>query len=159
MSEVKWLSTAEQKAWRNWIAVSTKLPAALSKDLEVQHGLSLTDYQILAYLSENAEHQLRMSDLAAATLASRSKLSHQISRLEDMGFVERRTCKIDGRGQYAHLTPKGLRKIQAAAKDHVQSVRRHLVDVLGRDFLEFGKLSQRVAENLNSTEAGDDTKK
>lgn len=159
MSDVKWLSPAEQKAWRSWIAVSTKLPAALSKDLEEQHGLSLTDYQILAYLSESPEHQLRMSELAAATLASRSKLSHQVNRLEELGFVERRTCKIDGRGQYAHLTTRGLRKIQVAAQDHVQSVRRHLVDVLGKEFLEFGKLSQRISEHLISIEAGDDTEK
>lgn len=156
MSEVKWLSPAEQKAWRNWIAASSQLPAALSRDLETQHGLSLTDYQILAYLSESPEHQLRMSELAEATLASRSKLSHQISKLEDLGYVQRRTCKVDGRGQYAHLTAKGLRKIQTAAKDHVASVRRHLVDVLGKDFLELGKLTQRIADQLTNTEAGDD---
>ena len=155
MSTVKWLSKAEQKAWRSWIAVATKLPEALSKDLESEHGLTLTDYEILAHLSESPNHRLRMSELAKATLASRSKLSHQITRLEDLGFVERRTCNSDGRGQFAQLTPKGMRKIESAAKDHVASVRRHLVDVLGKDFLKFGKLTQVVADNLSEPKAGD----
>ncbi|MFM1905593.1 MAG: hypothetical protein RIT32_389, partial [Actinomycetota bacterium] len=48
MSEVKWLTAKEQKAWRNWIAVATKLPEALSRDLQATHGLTLTDYEILA---------------------------------------------------------------------------------------------------------------
>jgi DNA-binding MarR family transcriptional regulator len=157
MSEAKWLTKAEQSAWRSWIAVATKLPEALSKDLETQHGLTLTDYEILAHLSESPNRQLRMSELAKATLASRSKLSHQITRLETLGLVERRTCNVDGRGQFAQLTPKGFRKIQAAAKDHVASVRKHLVDVLGKDFIEFGKLTQIIAENLNEIEVGEST--
>ena len=44
MSPVRWLSAAEQQAWRSWIAVSTKLPEALSKDLERTHNITLTDY-------------------------------------------------------------------------------------------------------------------
>lgn len=152
MSEVKWLTAKEQKAWRNWIAVATKLPEALSRDLQATHGLTLTDYEILAHLSESPDRSMRMSELAAATLASRSKLSHQVSRLEEMGLVERRTCAIDGRGQFAHLTNKGWRKIQAAAKDHVSSVRRHLVDVLGREFLEFGRLTEQISTHLHSEE-------
>ncbi|MFZ9751708.1 MAG: MarR family transcriptional regulator, partial [Candidatus Nanopelagicales bacterium] len=69
-----------------------------------------------------------------------------------MGLVERRTCTIDGRGQFAHLTNKGWRKIQAAAKDHVSSVRRHLVDVLGKEFLEFGRLTEQISTHLHSEE-------
>ncbi|MDA0274576.1 MAG: MarR family transcriptional regulator [Actinobacteria bacterium] len=88
MSQVRWLSAAEQQAWRSWIAVSTKLPEALSKDLERTHNITLTDYEILAHLSESKQQRMRMSELAAATLASRSKLSHQIARLEELGFVE-----------------------------------------------------------------------
>jgi DNA-binding MarR family transcriptional regulator len=159
MSNVKWLSAAEQQAWRNWIAVTIKLPEALSRDLESSHGLTLTDYEILAHLSESPDRRMRMSELANATLASRSKLSHQVSRLEDLGLVERRICNADGRGQFAHLTPKGWRKIQAAARDHVSSVRRHLVDVLGKDFLELGRLTLQISKHLNSIEAGVQPKK
>jgi DNA-binding MarR family transcriptional regulator len=159
MSDVKWLSSAEQKAWRSWIAVTAKLPEALSRDLERTHGLTLTDYEILSHLSEAKDHSLRMSELAAATLASRSKLSHQVARLEEMGFVQRVTCQTDGRGQFAQLTPKGMRKITAAAKDHVSSVRNHLVDVLGEEFLDFGRLTQRISEHLIADEAGEQVKK
>ena len=159
MSPVRWLSAAEQQAWRSWIAVSTKLPEALSKDLERTHNITLTDYEILAHLSESKQQRLRMSELAAATLASRSKLSHQIARLEELGFVERANCGTDKRGQFATLTSTGQAKLIAAAKDHVSSVRAHLVDVLGKEFLEFGRLTQRISEHLETDEAGELAKK
>ena len=155
MKDVKWLSPAEQKAWRSWISVATKLPESLSRDLELKHDLTLSDYEILAHLSESDGRRMRMSDLAAATTASKSKLSHQVSRLEDLGWVERVSCANDGRGQFAQLTPKGLKKIQAAAKDHVMSVRNHLVDVLGKDFLVFGKMLQQISTKLEKDNTND----
>lgn len=155
MKSVKWLSAAEQQAWRSWIAVATKLPEALSRDLEQQHGLTLTEYEILAHLSESPQRRLRMSELAAATTSSRSKLSHQVSRLEAIGYVQRVSCTADGRGQFAQLTNKGMKKLEAAAQDHVMSVRNHLVDVLGKDFLIFGKMTQQISTHLSTDEVGD----
>lgn len=148
MTKPRWLSPEEQSAWRNWIAVSRLLPEQLSKDLEEEHGLSLVEYEILAILSEAPDQKLRMHELARATWASRSKLTHQVNRLESLGFVNRETCKIDARGQFAVLTKKGVAKVTKAAPDHVQSVRAHLVDQLGKRFVGFGNLNATIVKHL-----------
>jgi DNA-binding MarR family transcriptional regulator len=98
---------------------------------------------------------MRMSDLADATLASRSRLSHQIDRLVKRGYVERQECKVDRRGAFAGLTDKGWKAIVAAAPDHVDSVRDNLVDVLTPQELQaLGRACQKIAEHINASPSG-----
>jgi DNA-binding MarR family transcriptional regulator len=90
-----------------------------------------------------------MSELAKYSLVSRSRLTHQIARLEAAGLVTRKACSVDGRGLYAHLTKRGFTKLEKAAPDHVTSVRKHLVDALGEaDFSSLGKFSKKISEHL-----------
>lgn len=145
----RWLSSQEQRSWRAWIAASTLLNDRLSRDLQAKHGLTLADYEILVWLSEHPEHRLRMSELAERTLASRSRLSHQIDRMERAGLVERQQCADDRRGSFAVLTKDGWAAISDAAPDHVDSVREHLVDVLTpAEFDALGRACAKVAEAL-----------
>ena len=88
-----------------------------------------------------------MSELAERTMSSRSRLSHQIDRLESEGLVSREKCSDDRRGSFAVLTPEGWKVLVASAPTHVESVRRHLVDVLTpEEFAELGRLCRIVAE-------------
>jgi DNA-binding MarR family transcriptional regulator len=145
----RWLSEQEQELWRGWIAASMLLPNRLSRDLQERHGLTGTDYQILVELSEAPERRMRMSALADCTQLSRSRLSHQIDRMTRADLVERQECVADGRGTFAVLTEHGWETIVRAAPDHVESVRRHLVDVLSPDeFQAFGRACIKVAEHL-----------
>ena len=149
----KWLSEDEQSAWRAWIAASNTLNHRLSADLQEQHDLTLADYEILVQLSEHPDRRMRMSDLADATLASRSRLSHQVDRLVKRGLVERQECEFDKRGSFAALTDSGWKAIVAAAPDHVESVRNYLVDVLTPDeFDALGNACQKISDHV----AGDD---
>ena len=126
----RWLTEDEQGLWRGWLAASMLLPERLNRDLQEQHGLTGTDYQVLVELSESPERRMRMSTLAERTQLSRSRLSHQIDRMTRAGLVTRQECAQDGRGMFAVLTEQGWETIVAAAPDHVESVRRHLVDRL-----------------------------
>lgn len=145
----RWLSEDEQAAWRAWIAVSLLLPDRLSRDLQEKADISLADYEILVHLSEAPDQRLRMSELASATLSSRSRLSHQIDRLAAAGLVDRQPCAGDRRGYFAVLTPSGWDFLVAAAPVHVASVREHLVDVLSpEEFAEFGRLCEIVSSRL-----------
>lgn len=145
----RWLSEDEQRAWRAWIAASNTLNHRLSADLQSQHGLTLADYEILVQLSENPDRKLRMSELAEATLASRSKLSHQVDRLVKRGLVERQECEFDKRGAFATLTDLGWEAIVAAAPDHVESVRSYLVDVLTpQEFNALGRACRKVSDHV-----------
>ena len=145
----RWLSEHEQELWRGWIAASMLLPDRLSRDLQEQHNLTGTDYQILVELSESPERRMRMSTLADLTMLSRSRLSHQVDRMSKAGLVERQSCADDGRGMYAALTERGWQTIVAAAPDHVESVRRHLLDQLTpEEFEAFGQACLKLASAL-----------
>jgi DNA-binding MarR family transcriptional regulator len=129
-----WLTPDEQQAWRAHLATSKLLTRQLDRDLN-QFGLSINDYEILALLSESPDQRLRMTDLADAAAQSRSRLSHQITRLEASGLVRRDTCPGDKRGLYAVLTAQGRATIERVAPHHVASVRRHFINLLTDDQL------------------------
>ena len=125
----RWLTPAEQRAWRAHLAVSKLLTRQLDRDLH-QFGLSINDYEILVVLSEAPGHRLRMTDLADATAQSRSRLSHQITRMEGSGLVRRDSCPGDKRGLFAVLTNTGLATIEQVAPHHVDGVHRHFISLL-----------------------------
>jgi DNA-binding MarR family transcriptional regulator len=93
-------------------------------------------YQILAMLSEVEGRTLRMSDLAAMTQSSQSRLSHAVSRLEANGWVLRRQCPNDRRGTLATLTDEGMAVLVEAAPGHVRTVRERLFDRLTPEQVE-----------------------
>jgi DNA-binding MarR family transcriptional regulator len=131
----RWLTDEEQQAWRATVNLSQLLLRQLDREL-AEHGLNGRDYEILVELSEAPEHRLRMTDLADATSQSRSRLSHQVSRMEKRGLVRRDDCEGDKRGTFAVLTEAGFEAIERVAPQHVESVRRHFVDQLTPHQLE-----------------------
>ncbi len=118
----RWLTNAEQCAWRTHLEVNKLLTYQLEKDLQ-PFGLTMNDYEILVNLSESEDRRMRMSDLASATMQSKSRLSHQITRMENAHLVRRENCESDRRGLYAVLTDHGMETMQKVAPHHVASVR------------------------------------
>src|SRR6202020_2253625 len=131
----RWLTDEEEQAWRATVQLSTLLLRQLDREVAA-HGLNGRDYEILVELSEAPDHRLRMTDLADATSQSRSRLSHQVSRMEKRGLVRRDDCEGDKRGTFAVLTEAGFEAIERVAPQHVESVRRHFVDQLTPHQLE-----------------------
>ncbi|MER5442901.1 MarR family transcriptional regulator [Streptomyces sp. NPDC002790] len=145
-----WLTDEEQCAWRTHLEVNRLLNYQLEKDLQ-PFGLTMNDYEILVNLSEAEDLRMRMSDLAAATLQSKSRLSHQITRMENAGLVRRENCESDRRGLYTVLTDYGMETMRKVAPHHVASVRRNFVDLVSAQ--ELGSLRQAlspIAEHLRS---------
>jgi DNA-binding MarR family transcriptional regulator len=127
---VRWLSPDERRVWLGWIMSTRLLWEEFERDLQRDSGLSFGYYEILVMLSETPGRRRRMSELADATQSSRSRLSHAVARLEELGWVRREACPDDRRGQLAVLTDEGFRALEEAAPKHVESVRRHLFDLL-----------------------------
>ncbi len=127
--EPRWLNADEQQSWRATVNLSQLLMRQLDRDLNA-HGLNSHDYEILVELSEAPDNRLRMTELADATSQSRSRLSHQVSRMESRGLVRRDNCEGDKRGTFAVLTDRGMDVIKQVAPDHVEHVRRHFIDRL-----------------------------
>ncbi|HLU55554.1 MAG TPA: MarR family transcriptional regulator [Pseudonocardia sp.] len=128
--ETRWLDPEEREAWLSYVAATTLLDGALDRQLQRDAGMPLAYYQILAMLSEVPNRTLRMSELAAITQSSQSRLSHAVARLERRGWVRRKPCSEDRRSTFAQLTEEGYAALAAAAPGHVGTVRRHLFDRL-----------------------------
>ena len=126
----RWLTPTEDHAWRGLVQVVQLLPLALDRQLQREAGISHPYYMVLAMLSEAPGRSLRMSALADMTATSQSRLSHSVARLEERGWVERRPCPEDGRGQVAVLTDAGLEALAGFAPGHVEEVRRRVFDLL-----------------------------
>jgi len=149
MSDSRWLSTVQQHHWRAYIEGSARLAEALERDLKERHGLSLAEYEILVRLSEAPQRRLRMAELAASAIQSRSRLTHTVARMESKGLVSRTECPSDKRGVYAELTPEGFAALSRAAVDHVSAVRDLFVDVIDpNDFVALGRAFRAVRERL-----------
>ena len=124
MTSTTWLSEAEQRAWRNWLAATAHLPAALNRELQRDADLSLQDFEVLVHLSESTERRARISDLAQALEWERSRLSHHVKRMEKRGLVAREECTDDARGAFVVLAERGRTAIEAAAPGHAATVKR-----------------------------------
>jgi hypothetical protein len=79
MTEPRWLNADERRAWLAILSINTLLPAALDSQLHSAGKVSLFDYNVMAMLSEAEGHFLPMSQLAARTSSSLSRLSHVVS--------------------------------------------------------------------------------
>ena len=99
--DFRWLTDDEQRSWRAWLETNLLLSDRLEQELKASDGLSGPEYEVLVRLSEAPDRRLRMSDLASRTLSSKSRLSHQVSRMEQDGLVRREECLEDRRGAWA----------------------------------------------------------
>lgn len=136
MSDTPWLNDDEQRAWRALLGVTRHVFDELDRQLQRDAGIPHAYYEVLVRLSEAPERTLRMSELAEQTMASRSRLSHAVARLEATGWVRRTECATDRRGTFATLTDEGDAALSAAAPSHVDQVRTLVFDRLTPDQVE-----------------------
>lgn len=153
MPETRWLDQDEQRAWRAYLEATQLLIEQLDRELHADAGVSHADYEIFVRLSEAPDRRMRMCDLAAHTLFSRSRLSHAVARLEHAGWVTRAPHPTDKRGTVAELTDAGWAKLVQMAPGHVTGVRRHLLDPLTREQVEsLRAIGEAVAAPLRAAD-------
>jgi DNA-binding MarR family transcriptional regulator len=125
-----WLDPEERATWLSLSRIIVKLPSALDAQLERDADLNYFEYIVMAMLSEEDTRTLRMSQLAALSNASLSRLSHVAKRLEARGFLQRQPDPDDGRYTRAVLTDAGMEKVVNSARGHVANVRELVFDAL-----------------------------
>jgi DNA-binding MarR family transcriptional regulator len=149
MAETRWLNEEEQGSWRTFVQATKQLFELLERELDQRTAVPSLFYEVLAPLAEAPERRLRMSDLAAQSQSSRSRLSHSMARLESLGWIRREACQTDRRGAFAVLTDEGFSAIEAAAPVHAEGVRVHFFDQLDVEQVEqVRSISERVLEHL-----------
>ena len=127
----------------------------LARQLSRNSGISESDFEVLVVVSESPGRRMRARDLGRELGWERSRLSHQVARMERRGTVRRITCESDARGFDVVLTPAGLEAITAAAPMHVNDVRRVFADVLTRDErAALAAISEKVAVHIRDNHPG-----
>lgn len=140
------LSDRELLAWRGMLRAHAALTKALDADLEAEHDLPLSSYEVLLHLAAADGQQMRMSDLADCVVLSRSGLTRLVDRMEREGLLGRASCPSDARGSYALLTDAGRDKLAAASRTHLCGVRERFLDHLSDGEQEtLGECWERVA--------------
>jgi DNA-binding MarR family transcriptional regulator len=132
-TDVRWLNADEERLWRRWLLLHTRLSTTLQREMQDEAGLSSADFEVLVNLTDNPDGRVRVTDLATQMLWERSRLSHQVTRMEGRGLVQRMECAEDGRGANISITPAGRTAIEQAAPGHVEAVRRLVFDALTDD--------------------------
>lgn len=142
-TEARWLNDDEQSLWRLILASMRKIERGMDDTLQVGSDLSSSEFSVLVSLSEAEEQSLRLRDLCAQLEWDRSRTSHQITRMERRGLVSKHKSEGDARGVIVTLTGEGQRRLEQAAPEHVESVRRLVFDHLDpkmvpvlREFME-----------------------
>jgi DNA-binding MarR family transcriptional regulator len=145
-SRVESLSDLELGAWRGLLRASACACKQLDAELEATHGIALSTYEVLAYVSEADGERMRMCDLAASANLSRSGLTRLIDRLERDGLIERQRCSNDARGAWAKLTADGRSRLDGARDGHIEALRRVFLSNLSpAEQAMLGALPGRVA--------------
>ncbi len=144
-TELAPLAPVELRAWRGLLKVHASLVKRLDAQLEAEHGLPLSSYEVLLQLDGAQERRMRMHDIASSVLLSRSGLTRLVDRLERDGYVERRSCQHDARGAFAVLTDAGRTKLAEARATHLAGVRALFLAHFSESELEvLGRLMERV---------------
>ncbi|MFJ5268493.1 MarR family winged helix-turn-helix transcriptional regulator [Streptomyces sp. NPDC088358] len=152
----RWLTPVELETWRRFSLMLHKLPTALETQLQQDAGLRYVEYYVLAGLSDQPGHRMRMSDLAVLANSELSRLSHLISRLERRGFVRREPDPTNGRYTHAILTEAGRAHLVEAAPGHVARVRDLVFDVLDPAVLDsLRTAAEKISERIDRREQQD----
>ncbi len=110
------------QAWLRFLRAHAAITRELSSRLEAQHGLTLSDYDVLIQLYHADQHSMRRVDIARQVLLTASGITRLLDGLERAGLVRKQRCDSDARVSYAVLTEAGVAKCEEARVTHLRDV-------------------------------------
>jgi DNA-binding MarR family transcriptional regulator len=118
----------QELAWSGFLRMQAHLLRTLNAELQADHGITLSEYEVLLFLDCAPDSRLPISTLASSVFLSLSGVSRLVDRLARDGYVRRETGSQDSRVSYAVLTQAGLEKRRAAKSTHLGGVRKHFLN-------------------------------
>ena len=137
---LKYFAPSRGLAWLGLLQAHADLTRSLDAELNAEHGVSLSAYEMLSRLAHCPNGHMRMSDLAQATKLSLSRVSRLMDQLEAGGLASRQSCPGDSRVVHAVIEPTG--------RDRVRAAQETFFTVVDERF--FGRLSCAEVEQLGS---------
>ncbi len=120
-------------AWRALLLAQSGAVRAIEADLAAQGTIPLSWYDVLLELNAAPHRRLRMADLAARTVLSRTRVSRLVDELAAEGFITREPDPDDGRAAFAVLSTAGKATLRKAAPVYLAGIQRHFTDHLDHD--------------------------
>lgn len=145
MSNLSALTGDEWGVWRSFSSMRRQLDRALETQLRRDSAVSVAEYEVLLALHEAPDRQLRIKEISARTGWEKSRVSHQVTRLEKRRLLSRSECETDGRGSWVALTSDGRRTVLDAMRAHGDAIRQYFFDLLAAGE---GELLQRFSEQV-----------
>ena len=146
--EPDWLSPREDRAWRAFIHSHHQLVVHLNRGLQ-ESGVSGADYEILAVLSSSDGDRMPSHELGSVLSWEKSRLSHQLRRMQSDGLITREPNPDDARSIMVRLSPAGRVAIEKAAPEHVADVRRNFIELFSAAELDMlAALNERILHHL-----------
>ena len=150
MSAGSEITEHEWGLWRGFVTMQRHLARELDRQLQHDAGISQADFIVLGRLSEAPDRRLRTGELAELLAWEKSRVSHQVTRMEARGLVERTECDTDGRGTWVGITTEGRRTMVGATRDHAERIRELFFDELTDDEKAvLHDVTRRVMERIN----------
>jgi DNA-binding MarR family transcriptional regulator len=144
------LNASEREIWRAFFVMRRQLDLTLERRLQSDSGISAADYEVLASLFTDPDKRLRAGRIGDLIGWEKSRVSHQLTRMESRGLVKREECGDDARGVWVVLTPDGSRAVLGAITDHTAAIREFFFDALTDDQLEaLAGISRQVLDTIN----------
>ncbi len=132
------------------LGAHSALTRELSAQLVEQHGMTMSELEVLLLLSRAPEHSMRRIDLSREVRLSPSGVTRMLDRMESTGLVGKRSCEEDARVSYAVLTEAGMAKLRQAWPDHVAAIERLLGERFGdRELEALKEMLDRVADQVD----------
>jgi DNA-binding MarR family transcriptional regulator len=119
----QFLHDDEVAAWHGLLQTSGRVLRELDRRLQLEHGISVGEFDVLITLFNSPQQRLRMAELARNVSLSPAGITHLVARLERDRLVRRATDPEDRRGSYTVLTAKGLTRLNAARLPHNAVIR------------------------------------
>jgi DNA-binding MarR family transcriptional regulator len=144
------LTDQDWAVWDAFYAMRRRLDRALELQLQENSGVSAPEYEILVGLGRVSDRRLRVRDIAEQIGWEKSRVSHQVTRMEKRGLVRRTDCDLDARGTWVELTPAGRRAMLESSRGHNDAIKRYFVDALGDQAPALHDFSLRVLDAIRS---------
>ncbi|AZA12953.1 MarR family winged helix-turn-helix transcriptional regulator [Corynebacterium choanae] len=145
--------------WRDFLFSAGLLESMLDTTLQREHGVSLSECDVLENLARASEQSLAMSCVQALSTTSISGLSRAVARLEQKSYVVKTPSPTDRRAVQLTLTAAGAKLLPQLHTTLSALVQQYLIDCLpAAEITAFAKVNAHLAEQLKNPETKPQTR-
>jgi DNA-binding MarR family transcriptional regulator len=124
------LDPEEWDLWNTWMQAQRLLARELDRGLQRDYGISKAEFSVLVTLHQAPGGRMRVGELAESLDWEKSRVAHQLTRMESRELVERTEGESSGRRIGIGLTAKGRVAVEDAIVGHADNIRRYFFEPL-----------------------------